>query len=326
MQTKVLIIRFSAFGDLVLTTGPLAQLRNKFPSLSVEMLTSEIGQEIYINSIDVDHTHIVPKGSNLFQLQKIYKKLDQYDVIIDWQGNFKSHVLKLFQKKATFYKIEKQSKERRAFVKKRAFQEKLNKHVTEKYYDTLKKAFSDLPLKSLEELRPVLPPQPLTFDKSEFDFGDSIAIHPYASQYNKEWPHFEKLCNELIEEGRSVVIVGASKTKLDFPKNKKLLDLTNKTSLREMASILATSKAFVTTDSGPMHMGIAVKTPTLAVFGPTTKEFGFYPQFKNTMVAELNLDCRPCHVHGGNYCPRDNHQCMRELSVGFVKNKLSQLV
>ncbi len=321
MKKRVLIIRFSSMGDLILTTGPLAQLRIAYPALEVDLLTSEIGQELFINSVDIDRTIVLEKGSTLSSILNLYRKMPKYDFVIDLQGNFKSYCLMWFQQ-ADFFHIQKHSKQRRAFVKSRKYMDQLNHHVVEKYYQTIRKAFPKLPDLEVEDLRPLFLPQPLTFDKKQFNFSKSVVIHPFASQKNKEWPHFADLIEKLIERNTPVVIVGHSNDNLNLPNSVLILNLVGKTTLREMASIIGSGQALITTDSGPMHVGVAVKTPTIALFGPTTKEFGFDPRFKGSWVLEEDLDCRPCHVHGGNVCPLGHHNCMKNLSVEKVLNQL----
>ena len=322
---RVLIVRFSALGDLVLTTGPLRILRKKNPQLKIDLLTSEIGLEIFHNDFDLDNTYILPKGSSLFEMISFYKKLPQYETVLDLQGNFKSKFLKFFLR-SSFFSIEKHSRQRRAFVKRRKHKELLNQHVVEKYFKVFSEAF-DFENENIERLRPVMFPQNFSYSKKDFNFTNTIAIHPYASQLNKEWPKTKELIDQLTKKDFNIVILGSSEKEMDLPQNNKILNMTNKTTLREMSSILAHCKALVTTDSGPMHMGISVNTPTLALFGPTTKEFGFYPNFKNTHVSEIkDLDCRPCHVHGGQSCPLNHHKCMEDISVEQVIADLENLI
>jgi ADP-heptose:LPS heptosyltransferase len=121
------------------------------------------------------------------------------------------------------------------------------------------------------------------------------------------------------------VVIGHSAEPIQLPKSEHVLDLINKTTLREMAAVLGKTKGLITTDSGPMHMGVAVRTPTLALFGPTTREFGFDPRFENCQVLQVDLDCRPCHVHGGNTCPLKHHKCLRDISVERVLQKAKAL-
>ena len=322
---RVLIVRFSALGDLVLTTGPLTQLNKLKPEIKVDLLTSEFGADIFRNSIELNQCFVVEKGTKLIDLIKIYKNLPNYDIVIDWHGNLKSYFLRFFLK-ADFFAIKKQSIERRAFVKKRKFKEKLKSHIVEKYYQVLKEAFS-LEDQTLEDLRPKLFSSNLVFDKKDFDFSNSITIHPYASQKNKIWPYTDQLIKKLHEKDFYVLIVGQDPKPMEFKKSKKTLNLTNKTNLHETMSIIKQSKALISTDSGTMHLGIALNKPTLALFGPTTKEFGFAPKFKNTKVVEIKgLDCRPCHVHGGHFCPKKHFRCMKDLSMDQVCKALLELL
>ncbi len=325
MSIRVLVIRFSAMGDLLLTTGPLAHLRKSFPAMEIDLLTSPIGEELFINSTDINKTIVVEKGSSLIDLIRVYRKMPHYDVVIDLQGNFKSYFLRLFQH-GEFFHIEKHSKQRRAFVKNRKYKDELGTHVVDKYYKTIRQAFSDLPEKSTEDLRPLFPPQHFTFDEKSFDFSKSVALHPFASQKNKQWPYFEELIQSLILKEVPVTLIGHSKDDIKIPDSPLVMNLVNKTTLREMASILRSTKALVTTDSGPMHMGVAVNTPTIALFGPTTKEFGFDPRFKKAWVLEENLECRPCHVHGGDVCPLGHHKCMNNITVQRVEKKLQSIL
>ena len=324
MKQKVLLIRFSAFGDIVLTTGPLLHLKSRFPDHEIHFLTSEIGDELLTGSLEIDEVFVVPRGSNLGELIKIYRDLPDYDMVIDWQDNFKSWLLKFFVK-GKFFKIKKHSRQRRQFVRDKKNRPELQQHVVEKYFATLKRAF-DLPDQSLEELRPTFQPRKLIINQELFDMQKAVALHSYASVENKVWPYFSQLIEKLQAQKTPVILVGNTPDPQTYQDGPLLLDLRNKTPLRELAAVLSHCRALVTTDSGPMHLGIAVNTPTIALFGPTTKEFGFYPKFSNTFVLENNeLDCRPCHVHGGDSCPLEHHNCMKTISVDDVMKKIDEM-
>ncbi len=81
------------------------------------------------------------------------------------------------------------------------------------------------------------------------------------------------------------------------------------------AEIIRRASLLVANDSAPVHIASAFDTPTVAIFGPTVKEFGFYPYHKNSVVIEESgLGCRPCSIHGGSYCPIATFECMRKIS------------
>jgi ADP-heptose:LPS heptosyltransferase len=66
-----------------------------------------------------------------------------------------------------------------------------------------------------------------------------------------------------------------------------------------------------------MHLGTAVRTRTVGLFGPTTRHWGFFPSGKHDTVLESALPCRPCSLHGGRGCDR-GVQCMRDITPDAV--------
>jgi heptosyltransferase-2 len=83
-----------------------------------------------------------------------------------------------------------------------------------------------------------------------------------------------------------------------------------------LAAGLAAVDLLVACDSGPVHVASAVRTPVLAVFGPTSPErWGPPPPGR---VARLPLECAPCSNHGGARCPEGHHRCMEDLKAPAV--------
>ena len=169
---------------------------------------------------------------------------------------------------------------------------------------------------ALEDLRPNLQiaeahlPEEIQLPAHYFVF------HPYASQKNKEWMYWEELFKKLQARDINVVVIGRSETSLDIAGT---TDLTNKTNLSQTQSIVAKAACLITTDSGPLHIAVGLNRPTIAIFGPTTRELGFYPSFANVVVVEnTELSCRPCHVHGGQTCPKTHFKCMTDISEDHV--------
>ncbi|MBM3245682.1 MAG: glycosyltransferase family 9 protein, partial [Candidatus Omnitrophica bacterium] len=126
-------------------------------------------------------------------------------------------------------------------------------------------------------------------DKFSLDNGSEtiVAIHPWTSDNVKKWPvqSFYKLAERIITELKlNIVIVGSSdeaaKSKKLFKDfSGKLLDLTGKTNLPELAAVLRRCACLVTADSGPMHLAASVGTPVIALFrndmpGKTAKRWG----------------------------------------------------
>jgi heptosyltransferase-2 len=97
-----------------------------------------------------------------------------------------------------------------------------------------------------------------------------------------------------------------------------VLDLAGRLDLPETGAILARSALLLSNDSGIMHMATAFSTPVVAVFGPTTRELGFYPYRAVHRVIGAEIGCRPCHPIGGVRCPRGHHRCMTAVPVEEV--------
>ncbi len=130
-----------------------------------------------------------------------------------------------------------------------------------------------------------------------------IALHPYATHFRKAWPkeHWLHLVNRLDEAGRPWFIVGQGEALL--PQDRR--DLTGKTGLRELCALLSQASVLMTGDSGPMHLAAAVGTPVLALFGPTTREWGFFPAGPQDVILQMDMPCRPCSLHGADRCKTD---------------------
>ncbi|MDW7711243.1 MAG: glycosyltransferase family 9 protein [Deferrisomatales bacterium] len=86
------------------------------------------------------------------------------------------------------------------------------------------------------------------------------------------------------------------------------------TPLKALAAWMDRLELLVTNDSSPVHVAAARGTPTVAVFGPTTRALGFTPFHTASRVVEVDLECRPCGLHGGKACPRGHFRCMGDVA------------
>ena len=163
-----------------------------------------------------------------------------------------------------------------------------------------------------------------------------LAIAPGSVWATKRWP--EDKFADLIQKCRSlgqVILVGGQDAvdiavagKIKKILGNEILDLTGKTSLRVLAAIFSKTTLVIANDSAPLHIAIAVGTSVVGIFGPTTKELGFFPLAApgKAEVAEVeNLDCRPCGLHGHRLCPQGHFRCMRDLDSELVWNKVKNL-
>jgi ADP-heptose:LPS heptosyltransferase len=101
-----------------------------------------------------------------------------------------------------------------------------------------------------------------------------------------------------------------------------ILDGSGPRDLLELAQDLADSDRLLCNDSGLLHLAEAVGTPVVALFGPTTRAWGYFPLDPRSRVIETELACRPCSRNGGRPCRLQHRLCMELLSVREVTDAL----
>ena len=319
----ILVVRFSSLGDLVLITGVIKYIKTNINSdLNIDVLTMSNFSEVLNNNPYIRNVYTIPKGAKVSVLNDKIASMPDYDAVVDLHKNTRSFLTKLILS-CKSYTYNKNSIARRQFVKNRIFKFRLKKHVVEKYFEPFAKLLNIKETPSLEELRPFITP---IINK---DFINSkkkkiVTIHPFASKQTKVWPFFPKLISSLIEDGVDVIVIGIGEIE---NLNPKAINKTGPLSLDVINNIISSSDAFVSTDSGPMHIGVALNIPTIAIFGPTTKELGFYPDFKNVKVIEnIDLKCRPCHIHGSNSCPKKHFKCMIDIGSEEIRFHVNSIL
>ena len=110
-----------------------------------------------------------------------------------------------------------------------------------------------------------------------------------------------------------------------LPESESERSFVNATSLRELCALLDGADVLVTGDSGPMHRATAVQTPALAMFGPTCREWGFFPSGEKDRVIQLDMPCRPCSLHGSGVCPRGN-ACITGIEPTRILTELKDML
>jgi len=149
--------------------------------------------------------------------------------------------------------------------------------------------------------------------------------------------HFGELINKLSKNTKHKFFIFGAPTDIqttsEVIKNTdvKVIDLTGKTTIKELPAIINKMHLFITNDSGPMHIAVGTDVAVVAIFGATTKSLGFFPYSIFTdpakaTVVEKEMDCRPCGLHGPRVCPEGHFNCMKQISVDEVYNACIKLL
>ncbi|SMF39055.1 glycosyltransferase family 9 protein [Desulfovibrio gilichinskyi] len=313
-----ILFRLSALGDLILTTGIIDFWAEKY-GWTFSVITKQQYAAPLENNPNITEIIILNKEDlgNIAWIVKAGEIAGKYEgcELIDLHSTLRSRILSLrWHGPVSRYK--KFSLERRVF--KLTGSEKLEKvlesrPVTVRYASAIEKELPDP-----EELIPHIC---LTDGEKEDALSmmaqknlsqGFIALHPYATHPDKVWPreYWIELINQLDKKGIQWAVIGKDANELNVDKPE--WNFTNKFSLRQTCALLSEAKYLVTGDSGPMHLAAGVGTPVIAMFGPTSRAWGFYPAGKNDRILESDLECRPCSLHGKSNCS-NNRECLKNI-------------
>jgi heptosyltransferase-2 len=148
-----------------------------------------------------------------------------------------------------------------------------------------------------------------------------VALAPGSIWGTKRWPYYTDVVKRLA---RPCVVIGSAADcdladSIVTASPTRAVSAAGALGLRAAAALISRAAVLVTNDSAPLHLATAVRTPVVAVFGPTVPAFGFGPRGSGDLTLGVEeLPCRPCSKHGPETCPLGHHRCMRDLSVETV--------
>lgn len=313
---KILIVRFSSIGDIVLTTPVVRAIHEQLPAVEIHYITKKS-----FASLLAENPHI----SKLYTIEKSVSeiidqlKAEKYDCVIDLHKNIRTLRLKqsLGAKSYAFDKLN--------FQKWLLVNFKLNKlpeiHIVDRYFGAVKAIGVKNDHKQCE----------LTFNSShvvntkeafDFDPKSYLAVAVGAQFATKTMPE-EVLASILSSINHPIVLLGGP---TDVERGKALeqtlkhhaypvVNAIAAFSLLQSASIVAQAKTILTHDTGLMHIATAFGIPIVSVWGNTVPELGMYPYYPNNKelysIHEVkNLSCRPCSKIGYKSCPKKHFNCM----------------
>lgn len=332
------MIRLSSLGDVALTTGVLAWWR-RTRGWTFTVITKAAFAPIFAGHPAV--TRVIALNDDdlaLSRLVPLFRKLAASAGpagLIDLHGTPRSRLLSCLWQ-GPVRRFDKFGLERRVFLlsKGRLFRQRLNAlNIPQRYAGAVDEQIP--PRKELLPLIALTPEECACGERIASRLtGTSrlVALHPYAAHPNKAWSPeaWNKLAACLDAEGLAWFVIGRSGDAPPCPVPPER-DFTNKTSLRETCALLKAADALITGDSGPMHLASGVGTPVVALFGPTTEEWGFMPAGPHDQIVQASgqkgqqLACRPCSLHGGAPCSK-GRLCMTSITPEQVLAALKTLL
>jgi lipopolysaccharide heptosyltransferase II len=334
---RILVIKLSAIGDVILSVPSLRAIRDRFPQAKICALTGRESAEILFHCPYIDDLIVYDfKGRDrgiagiLRKSGEIRKKV--FDMVIDLQNNRRSHIL-------SFLSF---ARDRYGYNIKGKFSFLLNHKVQNIKTPILpiEHQFRILSLLGIKLENPELELWPDESDQIYVDeFLDShwlasnqklIGINIGAS---KRWQTkllplecIAKLCEELEKRNLRVVITGEKfdmerRDRLfSISKNIRPIDAVGKTSLNQLAILIKRCHVYISCDSSPLHVASSVGTPFIALFGPTDPK-RHMPPAKRFILIKKEISCSPCYK---SKCKIK--ECMKRISAEEILKAVEELL
>jgi heptosyltransferase-2 len=328
---KFLVIRLSSMGDVILTTPFLRALRQRFPEAEVHFLTKPLYAGLITSHPGADR--VIPFDASVpLGRTGLLLRGEGYDAVFDLHKNLRSIPLSRMAQAGAIFRIKKATLRRWLLI---AFKLDLLKHRGDQPAVCIE-AGAELGL--LDDGEPPDIHIPVNVSRrADAALGEITpplwGLIPVASSWNKRWPHFVELGQRLLKRFGGTCLVFGGPDDVDLcssiaaeigPGAESFADGRE---LIETAALLRRCAVVVGNDTGLTHLATAVGTPTVALFGPTTRQFGYFPRGSRTFVLERVMDCRPCTKNGLERCPRRRDlACLAEITVNDVLGACCTLI
>lgn len=322
---KILVLRFSSIGDIVLTSPIIRCLRNQVSGVEIHYLTKQSFTSILNTNSCIDKVFGFQK--KLAEVIPELKK-ENYDFVIDLHNNIRSKQVTWALKKPhkSFPKLN--------LKKWMLVNFKINKmpalHIVDRYF----KAASHFKIKNDNKgLDFFIPEKDEVHLLAQHDNLKQkyVAVVVGAQHFTKRLPNHKiiELCKKIpfpiVIIGGKEDVENASIIAKELKSN--VINATGKYNLFQSASIIKQAEVVITNDTGMMHIAAAFRKKIISVWGNTVPEFGMYPYMpgneENYKIAEIkNLSCRPCSKIGKTSCPKEHFKCMNEIDVDVISKQV----
>ena len=341
---KILIIRLSSIGDIVLAT-PLARvLRVRFPSSHIDFLVRKEYAELvrYNKNLNRIVEFDAKTGFSGLRTLKIQLRAEHYDIVLDIHNSLRSRYLRMLIGVKNIVVVNKHIFARTMLVKfKKNFYRGLVS-VVDRYIETVntfgvRNDNAGLEMHVPDEMRARVKKRMavLGVDRNK----KIIGFCPSAKHATKCWPQerFAELGIRLSNEYSAKILLFGGLADKDRCRaiavaineqsgNGNVVDLSGELSLLDTAAAMEYCNILVTNDSGLMHVASAMKKKVVAIFGSTVREFGFFPVGTECIVERTGLYCRPCSHIGRSTCPEGHFRCMNEIQVDEVAKAVKDIL
>ncbi len=331
---KILILRFSSIGDIVLTSPVVRTIKAQLENVELHYATKAQFKELFEANPYIDKMHYLE--ATLSDLIRELKA-ESFDYVIDLHHNLRTFQIKRALRTRS-YSYNKLNLEK--WLKVNLKIDKLpNVHIVDRYMETVKPLGVRMDALGLDYFIPEKDEVPINWLPETFQSG--YVVYAIGAQHSTKRLPLKRMIELCDKINRPVLLLGGkedaevgdelakffSRGEEEVTMGEGLLKLNKKTilynacgkfSLNQSASLVKGANYVFTHDTGLMHIAAAFRREVFSIWGNTIPAFGMYPyRTKFTVLENNRLDCRPCSKIGFQKCPKGHFKCMEEVVLDF---------
>lgn len=321
-QVKILVLRFSSIGDIVLTTPVLRNLKKSLENVEVHYLTKSSFRGLLRNNPHVDKVwHF---GKNIDEVLPGLMN-EGFDYVVDLHKNVRT--LRLKKKlKAKAFSFDKLNVDKFLLTAL-----KINRmpktHVVDRYLACVSSLGVSNDKQGLDYFTD--PASENKYTELAKSLPKKYVVVVIGAAHLTKVPTVQKYREVLQAVNKPIVMIGGEKDRtiaeqIEENLEGDMFNLCGKTTLDISALLIKNAELIITPDTGMMHIAAAYKRPIVSLWGNTVPEFGMTPYYGENSTPSLivevkNLPCRPCSKIGYGNCPKKHFDCMKQLDVQQIK-------
>ena len=326
---RILCVRFSSIGDVLLTTPLVRALHRRHPEAELYFVTKQAMAPLVVENPHLTRVIELQPHERITDFARRLRALGPTHGL-DLHGSLRSTALRwLVPSHWSGYS-------KRKFARTTLIATKINVYgkqvpVPERYFEAARALDVEADGGPPEFFLAPAARAHIMHWLAEVGLGQKpfAVVAPGAAHATKRWPiqHWQVLTERLQRLGFAIIAVGGpGDRELATALGSSVINVAGEFALQETGACLARAAVVVSGDTGVMHMATAVGTPVVALFGPTVEPFGFFPYTKRATILERDLNCRPCSAMGTERCPLGHHRCLADIVPDDVAAAVQGLV
>ncbi len=326
---KVLVIRFSSIGDIVLTTPIIRCLKTQLPDAEIHYLTKAQNHSLIKENPFLTRTWLYKEN---FKDLLPSLKAENFDFIVDLHKNIRSLYV-LFHLRRPYGAFQKLNLKKWMIVNFRI--DLLPRiHIIDRYFAAVKRLGIRNDGKGLDYFVP--PAEEVNLSSLPDSFRKGFIAFVIGGKHTTKLFPEDKVAEVCRKVSWPVVLLGGKEDeergrRIEQLSGSNVLNVCGRYSVNQSASLIRQARVVITNDTGLMHIAAAFGKNILSIWGNTIPEFGMYPYLegKGNVASRIfevkGLSCRPCSKLGFEECPKGHFRCMKDQDVDAMINFLDQL-